>query len=97
VRAYEHEEAPSSQACTAAAHGPASQAAARPSRARAAAADANANATAGNALDILRTRLHLFGRWFPDTIDAHYTAFSQQAFDTNCVETLMAPGAGHGG
>jgi hypothetical protein len=45
-----------------------------------------------NVLDVLRTRLHLFGRWYPEIIDAHYTSFAQQAFDTNCVEELLQPG-----
>jgi hypothetical protein len=47
-----------------------------------------------NALSIMRTRLHMFGLWYPDIIDAHYTAFAQQAFQTNCVEELLSPG-GH--
>jgi hypothetical protein len=45
-----------------------------------------------NVLDVLRTRLHMFGRWFPDTIDAHYTGFPQQAFTGNCIGELMPPG-----
>jgi hypothetical protein len=35
-----------------------------------------------NALDALRSRLHLMGRWYPDIFDAHYTDFGQRAFDT---------------
>jgi hypothetical protein len=45
-----------------------------------------------NVLDVMRTRLHMFGRWYPDTIDAHYTGFSQQAFAGNCIGELMPPG-----
>lgn len=45
-----------------------------------------------NALSIMRTRLHVYGLWYPDIIDAHYTAFAQQAFQTNCVEELLPPG-----
>lgn len=46
----------------------------------------------GNVLDVVRTRLHMFGRWYPDTIDAHYTGFPQQAFAGNCIGELMPPG-----
>lgn len=45
-----------------------------------------------NVLDVMRTRLHMFGRWFPDAIDAHYTGFPQQAFSGNCIGELMPPG-----
>ncbi|KAF6257123.1 hypothetical protein COO60DRAFT_33422 [Scenedesmus sp. NREL 46B-D3] len=45
-----------------------------------------------NAMSIMRTRLHVYGMWYPDIIDAHYTAFAQQAFQTNCVEELLPPG-----
>ncbi|KAF8059989.1 hypothetical protein HT031_004927 [Scenedesmus sp. PABB004] len=47
----------------------------------------------GNALRVLRARLHLFGVWYPSLFDAHLTAFPQQAFETSCVETLLPPGA----
>lgn len=47
-----------------------------------------------NVLDVVRTRLHMFGRWYPDAIDAHYTGFPQQAFAGNCIGELMPPG-GH--
>lgn len=45
-----------------------------------------------NVMHVMRTRLHMFGLWYSDTIDAHFTAFAQQAFDTNCVEELLPPG-----
>ena len=45
-----------------------------------------------NVLDVVRTRLHMFGRWYPDAIDAHYTGFPQQAFAGNCIGELMPPG-----
>jgi hypothetical protein len=45
-----------------------------------------------NVLDVVRTRLHMFGRWYPDDIDAHYTSFAQQAFAGNCISELMPPG-----
>lgn len=45
-----------------------------------------------NALDAARTRLHLMGRWYPELLDAHYTGYSQRAFDTQCVDTLLPPG-----
>ncbi|KIZ01707.1 hypothetical protein MNEG_6255 [Monoraphidium neglectum] len=51
-----------------------------------------------NALDALRSRLHLMGRWYPDIFDAHYTDFGQRAFDTQAsnltgfYEHLLAPG-----
>lgn len=48
-----------------------------------------------NVLQVMRTRLHMFGLWYPDTFDAHYTAFPQQAFDTHCVEELLPPGEQH--
>lgn len=48
--------------------------------------------TEGNVLDVLRTRLHMFGRWYPGLLDAHYTDFTQQAFDTDCIQRLMPPG-----
>lgn len=45
-----------------------------------------------NVLDVVRTRLHMFGRWYPDAVDAHYTGFPQQAFAGNCIGELMPPG-----
>eukprot|EP00878_Enallax_costatus_P026966 GHUV01028982.1.p1 GENE.GHUV01028982.1~~GHUV01028982.1.p1 ORF type:complete len:289 (+),score=69.74 GHUV01028982.1:348-1214(+) len=45
-----------------------------------------------NVMQVMRTRLHMFGLWYSDIMDAHYTAFSQQAFDTNCIEELIPPG-----
>lgn len=45
-----------------------------------------------NFLDIKRTRLHMFGRWYPNIIDAHFTGFPQQAFAGNCIPELMPPG-----
>lgn len=45
-----------------------------------------------NVWDVMRTRLHMYGRWYPDTIDAHYTGFPQQAFSGNCIAELLPPG-----
>ena len=45
-----------------------------------------------NVMQVTRTRLHMYGLWYPDIMDAHYTAFSQQAFDTHCIEELIPPG-----
>lgn len=45
-----------------------------------------------NVLQVMRTRLHMYGTWFPGLFDAHYTGYPQQAFDTQCVETLLPPG-----
>lgn len=45
-----------------------------------------------NVMQVMRTRLHMFGLWYPDVIDAQYTAFAQQAFDTNCIEELIPLG-----
>ena len=46
-----------------------------------------------NALDVMRARLHLFGRWYPQWLDTHLTAYAHQAFDSNCLGALMPPGA----
>lgn len=45
-----------------------------------------------NVFDVARTRLYLMSKWYPQWIDANYTRYAQQAFDTSCVETLMPPG-----
>ncbi len=31
-----------------------------------------------NVLDLVRSRLHLMGRWYPHLLDAHYTSYDQQ-------------------
>jgi hypothetical protein len=44
-----------------------------------------------NILDVLRSRLHLFGRWYPDIIDAHYTSFVHY-HDIKCAQKLLQLG-----
>jgi hypothetical protein len=44
-----------------------------------------------------RIRVALFGMWYPELFDAAVTSYVQQAFQGECVPTLMPTGKGlHG-